>query len=272
VVLTAAAASPNPPPRTRTEAEDAECERATLVTRSAARASARRNIARVVYKDSHLIAVDKPAGLLTVPLARQSGAPSVQDQLAQFLRSHGKKRPFPVHRIDRDTSGLVVFALRIDAQENLKDQFLRHEPERAYLAVVYGRPSPASGQWRDRLVWDQRSLMQKQTSELDPKGQEAVSEYRVLETFRDSSLVEVRLFTGKRNQIRLQASIRGHSLVGERRYVDRGHTSRLIAFPRQALHAARLVLRHPATGQLLRLEAPLPDDMAALISALRQSS
>jgi 23S rRNA pseudouridine1911/1915/1917 synthase len=218
-----------------------------------------------------MIVVNKPAGLLTVPLERRTGAPSVQEQLATFLRSHGKRRPLVVHRIDRDTSGLVLFATRADAQRRLRDQFRRHEPERVYLAVVYGHPSPSIGRWQDHLVWDNRSLIQKETHPRDPRGVAAESEYRVVERFRDASLLEVRLITGKRNQIRLQARLRGHTLVGEQRYVFGPETLRPIEFPRQALHAARLAFRHPETDQALRFEAPLPADMADLLDRLRKS-
>jgi 23S rRNA pseudouridine1911/1915/1917 synthase len=174
-----------------------------------------------------------------------------------------------VHRIDRDTSGVVLFARHAAAQAVLKQQFLRHEPERVYLAIVYGRPSPAAGWWRDHLAWDQRSLIQKETHARDPRAKEAVSEYRIVESFRDASLLEVRLVTGKRNQIRIQARLRGHTLVGERRYVFGPDVLRPIDFSRQALHAARLAVAHPSTGERLAFEAPLPRDLADLIQALR---
>src|SRR5205085_8873447 len=109
--------------------------------------------------------------------------------LVFHLRSKGKRRPFVVHRIDRDTSGLVLFALRADAQARLKDQFRRREPERVYLAVVYGRPDPTAGTWRDHLVWDDKALIQKQTDRRDPRGQEAVCRYRVVEQFADAALI-----------------------------------------------------------------------------------
>jgi 23S rRNA pseudouridine1911/1915/1917 synthase len=224
---------------------------------------------RIVYEDDALIVVNKPAGLLAVPLERQEDAPSVQDELVLHLRSRGKRRPFVVHRIDRDTSGLVVFATRTDAQAKLKDQFRRREPERVYLAVVYGRPSPPVGSWRDHLVWDRKVLVQKETHPNDPRGQEARSEYRVVERLRGASLIEVRLVTGRRNQIRLQARLHGHTLVGEARYTYGPDALRPIEFPRQALHAHRLGFRHPLTGQPLSFEAPLPADMLGLISSLR---
>jgi 23S rRNA pseudouridine1911/1915/1917 synthase len=223
----------------------------------------------IIYEDDTLIAVNKPAGLLTVPLPRRGDEPSVEDALVEHLRSSGKRRPLVVHRIDRDTSGLVVFAKRPDAQAQLKDQFRRRAAERVYLAVVYGHPSPAQGSWRDRLVWDQRSLIQKRTHPADPHGKEAHSRYRVLETFAETSLLEVQLVTGKRNQIRLQARLRGHTLVGEQRYTYGPDEMRPLLFARQALHAHRLVLRHPRSGQILRFEAPVPSDMADLIERLR---
>jgi 23S rRNA pseudouridine1911/1915/1917 synthase len=223
----------------------------------------------IVYEDAALIVVNKPPGLLAVPLERQEDAAAVQDELVLHLRSKGKRRPLVVHRIDRDTSGLVVFAKRPEAQARLKDQFRRREPERVYLAVVYGHPTPASGSWRDHLVWDHKALIQKETHPRDPRGQEARSEYRVLERLRGASLIEVRLITGRRNQIRLQARLHGHTLVGEARYTYGSGALRPIEFPRQALHAFRLAFRHPLTGQPLAFEAPLPIDMQELIRSLR---
>jgi 23S rRNA pseudouridine1911/1915/1917 synthase len=224
---------------------------------------------RIVYEDAALIVLDKPAHLLAVPLERRPDAGSAYDFVEERFRSKGKRRPLVVHRIDRDTSGLVVFAKTVAAQQRLKEQFKRREPERVYLAIVYGHPDPSAGTWRDRLVWDTTALVQKQTHAGDPKGKEAISEYRVLERFQEASLIEVRLRTGKRNQIRIQARLRGHTLVGERRYVYGPDALRPIDFPRQALHASRLGFRHPENGRPLRFEAPLPPDMAALIERLR---
>lgn len=225
----------------------------------------------VVFEDDALIVLNKPAGLLTVPLERHSEAPSVYDQIEDHLRSRGKRKPLIVHRIDRDTSGLVVFAKHALAQGRLKAQFKRREPERVYLALVYGCPEPPSGVWRDTLVWDQDVLIQKATHPDDPRGKEAIAEYRVVERFADVSLVEVRLVTGKRNQIRLQARLRGHTLVGEQRYVYGPATLRPIDFPRQALHASALGFTHPMTDEPVRFEAPLPADMSALVTRLRRA-
>ena len=108
----------------------------------------------IVYEDDVLVVLNKPPGLLSVPLASRGNAASVEDELVEHLRSHGNRRPLVVHRIDRDTSGLVVFAKRGDVQLRLKDQFRRREPERVYLAIVHGHLAPRKGTWRDRIAWD----------------------------------------------------------------------------------------------------------------------
>ena len=226
----------------------------------------------ILYEDDHLVVLDKPVGLLAVPLDERRAAGSAYDHVEEHLRSHGKRRPRVVHRIDRDTSGLVVFAKSAVAQATMKEQFRRREPERVYRAVVYGHPQPAEGTWEDRLVWDQRALIQKETHKKDPRGADARCHYRVLERFAETALIEVRLETGKRNQIRLQARLRGHTLVGEQRYVYGPKELRPVAFPRQALHAYRLSLRHPATGAPLAFEAPLPKDMVDLLARLRKET
>jgi 23S rRNA pseudouridine1911/1915/1917 synthase len=236
------------------------------------RAPSRSGDLRILFEDDALIVVDKPAGVLAVPLERKMHEPSVFEQLVTHFRSHGKRKPLTVHRIDRDTSGLVVFAKQGAAHAALKEQFKRHAVERVYRAVVYGYPDPPSGTWRDRLVWDQRALIQKETHPRDPKGKDAACRYELLERFTGASLIEVRLETGKRNQIRLQARLRGHTLVGERRYVYGPDELRPIDFPRQALHAYRLAFAHPVSGKALRFEAPIPADLSALIARLRRSS
>jgi 23S rRNA pseudouridine1911/1915/1917 synthase len=224
----------------------------------------------ILFEDDSLIVVNKPAGLLSVPLERKSAAPSAFDRIERHLRPSGKQRPLVVHRIDQDTSGLVVFAKEAQAQATLKAQFKRRQPERVYLAVVYGHPDPPSGEWRDHLVWDDKALIQKQTHPRDPDAQEAISTYRVVQRFRDASLLEVRLQSGRRNQIRIQARLRGHTLVGEKRYTFGPDDLRPIQFERHALHAWRLAFDHPADGRRVQFEAPPPADFAALVERLRR--
>jgi 23S rRNA pseudouridine1911/1915/1917 synthase len=225
---------------------------------------------RILYEDQFLIVLDKPAGLLAVPLERRNEEVSIFDQIEDHLRSHGKRKPLVVHRIDRDTSGVVLFAKDGRTHAALKQQFRERTPERVYLAVVYGHPNPPSGVWRDYLVWDTKALIQKETHRNDPRAAEAISEYRVIESFESTSLIEVRLTTGKRNQIRIQARLRGHTLVGEVRYTFGPDELRPIAFKRQALHAWRLTFYHPAQHKPLTFEAPLPPDMKKLLTTLRQ--
>src|SRR5215471_5838512 len=239
---------------------------------SRSRSPVRTGDLQILFEDDSLIVVDKPAGLLSVPLERKEHADSVVDQLITHLRSQGKRKPLVVHRIDRDTSGLVVFAKTSLAQHALREQFKRQTVERVYRAIVYGHPKPPSGVWRDRLVWDQKALIQKATHPRDREGKDAVCRYETLETFATTSCIEVRLETGKRNQIRLQARLRGHTLVGERRYVYGPDQLRPIEFGRQALHAYRLEFAHPVSGEALRFEAPMPADLTALITRLRRSA
>jgi 23S rRNA pseudouridine1911/1915/1917 synthase len=234
----------------------------------------RRGSVEILFEDGCLLVVNKPAGLLTVPLPRRPQAVSLYALLAEHL--HPRRRtPHVVHRIDRDTSGLVVFAKDARTEQVLKAQFIAREPERVYVAVIAGHPAPEHGTWRDRLVWDRVARAQHETDSPDRRGVEAVSLYRTVEVLDGASVIEVRLRTGKRNQIRVQAALRGHPLVGERQYgtrVRQAGSDEALAFHRQALHAWRLGFAHPVDGRSLGFEAPLPADMAALIARLRRSA
>ena len=225
----------------------------------------------IVYEDEALIVLNKPAGLLAVPLPveRRHDAPSVFEDLEGYLGRRGRRRPFVVHRIDRDTSGLVLFAKSEPAQQTLKEQFKRRTPERVYLAVVYGVPSPEEGTWHDHLVWDAKALIQKETSPRDPDGKEAMCHYRVLEQFAAASLIEVQLVTGKRNQIRIQARLRGHTLSG--RCATSTVRPNCGRSPFRARRCTRIA--SPSVipdGRDMAFEVPLPDDMTALVARLRR--
>ena len=268
----------------------------------------RRGSLRIVFDDSRLIVVDKPAGLLVEPLPGDRSEVTLRDLLADRM---GEGGALVVHRIDRDTSGLVLFARDERAQVALKRQFERRTVERVYLAVVNGRVQQAESTWTDALVWDKARLVQRRARPDDEGAREAVASCKVVERFGQATLVEVRLVTGKRNQIRIQAALRHHPLVGERIYRSRvssegrspsyapfatsgkltsevrrpphapraaagkprsdvGSSQPQVEFPRQALHAARLVFRHPETGARVEFQAPLPDDLRQLIARLRK--
>jgi RluA family pseudouridine synthase len=224
----------------------------------------------VVYEDDVMIVVNKPPGILSVPLERRPDAISVLDLIERRFRSHGRRRAYPVHRIDQNTSGLVVFAKTEPAQRTLKDQFKRREPTRIYWAVVYGTPDPPAGTWRDDLVWDEKALIQKPAHPRDPRRQQALSRYKVVESFDDASLIEVSLETGRRNQIRIQARLRGHTLVGEARYIYGSGSLRPIDFGRHALHARKLTLRHPLEARSMEFDVPPPADFLELLTRLRR--
>jgi 23S rRNA-/tRNA-specific pseudouridylate synthase len=124
----------------------------------------------ILYEDETLLVVNKPAELLAVPLGRGSPSRSAYSLLADHLGSRGRRTPFVVHRIDRDTSGIVVFAKTAAAQQVIKDQFARRQPERVYWAIVHGSPRPARGRWRDHLAWDDDALRQTVTGREGSEG------------------------------------------------------------------------------------------------------
>ncbi len=233
---------------------------------------ASRHLLRLIHEDEAFVAADKPPGLLVEPLPDHSrGELTLIDLVADHLKHAVRIRPLVVHRIDRDTSGLVLFAKTRAAQDALKGQFERRTSERKYLAVVSGVVAPMRGTWRDQLVWDKERLIQQRAHPREARAREAVAEYHVLDQFDAAAALEVSLVTGKRNQIRVQAGLRGYPVLGEKLYrfgapPDRG----ALAFPRQALHAARLGFTHPLTGRPVRLTAPTPADLEELLRRLKR--
>jgi 23S rRNA pseudouridine1911/1915/1917 synthase len=231
-----------------------------------------------VYEDDVLVVVNKPAGQLTVPLdgapaagSQRDDVPSVLEQLQHRFRSHGGREPLVVHRIDRDTSGVVLFALTEPARARLAQQFARRTPERVYAAIVHGHPYPSAGTWHDRLVWDGDACRQRPARATDRDAVDALSDYRVVEAFEAASLLEVRLQTGRQGQIRVQAQLRGHPLLGDRRYgARRGTADPALDFDRQALHAERLAFAHPDDGRRVAVAAQMPADLRRLLASLRR--
>jgi len=224
-----------------------------------------RNRAEVLYEDSQVIAVNKPAGILTVPIPGMKSA-NMQEALDLYLEPQ-KRRAQTVHRIDRYTSGVVLFAKSTRARTRLMEQFRNHQPARIYLALVRGVPDPPEGElvhYMKRIKDGFRNVI---VPEEDPDGTQARLLYRVVEPFRDTSLVEVALDTGLKNQIRVQLAEIGHPTVGDRHYASDEQEEKLI--DRQALHASRLEFHHPATGEIVGLEAEMPKDFKRLITYYR---
>jgi 23S rRNA pseudouridine1911/1915/1917 synthase len=209
----------------------------------------------VVHEDEDVIVVEKPAGLSTIATERER----VRTVYAHLTaRARGRRPPgrvFVVHRLDRDASGLLVFATSAAAKATLQAQFATHRVERTYLAVVDGRIGRAEGTIRSRLLDDGPGPVRETR---DPaRGRAAVTHWRVRQTGGRHTLVEVRLETGRRNQIRVHLAGIGHPIAGDARY-----GSRTDPVGRLALHAHVLGFDHPATGTRLRFVSPPP---AALV-------
>jgi 23S rRNA pseudouridine1911/1915/1917 synthase len=219
---------------------------------------------RVVHEDDDLIVVDKDAGILTVPTAAPVGD-SLEELLLASYRKRGHKKPtlHVVHRIDRFTSGLVVFARTHPAAMELRRQFKERTPERIYLAVAEGRVEADRGRLTHSLGENPKSLKIHVVAK-ESEGRPASLRYRVLERFPHATLLEVQLETGRRNQIRVQLAAEKHPIVGDFSY---GRPSSLI--PRVALHALRLGFSSPRGRKRLQFESPVPEDFSRLLRRLK---
>jgi 23S rRNA pseudouridine1911/1915/1917 synthase len=216
----------------------------------------------LLYQDESVLAINKPAGLPAVPV-KDSDAPSALSLLRAELRRTGK-RVSVVHRIDRFTSGIMLFAATEADREVLIKQFLAHTPVREYLAVVRGHLTAPEGTLIHYLR--RQGMFQKLTSESDPSGARAELRYRVERRLAGASLLKVALVTGLQNQIRVQFSAIGHVVVGDRKYDPAEASESRIA--RVALHASHLQFAHPRSGDLVSLDCDPPPDFQGLVRAL----
>jgi 23S rRNA pseudouridine1911/1915/1917 synthase len=218
----------------------------------------------IAFEDRHLIVVVKRAGVLSVPTDHGEDNTLVH-AVARHL-SKGQRithKAFLVHRLDRDTSGLVVFGKTEAVAKALMDQFASRKPERAYIAIVAGQVREPRGTFQSFLATDE-DLDQFSTRK-DGEGKLAITHFQVLQRLRGATVVEVRLETGRRNQIRVHFSEHGHPVLGDIRYKKDearhpGWTER-----RLALHARTLGFAHPVTGQMLRLVAEPPPGFAQFV-------
>ena len=233
----------------------------------------------VIYEDEHLIVIDKPAGLVVHPAAGNYDGTLVNALLhhcaGQLSGIGGVARPGIVHRIDKDTSGLLVVAKTDAAHEGLARQFSEHTIERAYLAIVAGRPIPVSGTVTGS-IGRSNSNRKKMALVEEGRGKHAVTHYKTLENMARAALVECRLETGRTHQVRVHMTSIGHPLLGDPAYGRTPAPLRPILaelhFTRQALHAAVLGFNHPVRGDPVRFESVVPADMAALLVELRHNS
>lgn len=234
----------------------------------------------IAYEDQHLIVVDKPAGMVVHPAVGNITGTLVNALLhhcrGQLSGINGVARPGIVHRIDKDTSGLLVVAKSDAAHEGLAAQFAAHTVHRRYIAVTAGIPSPAEGTIDARVG---RSDADRKKMTVLPnnssRGKSAVTHYKVLERLDGAAVIECRLETGRTHQVRVHCASIGHPLLGDPAY---GRTPKplrpvldRLGFARQALHAAELGFQHPLTGEIVQFRSNLPQDMAELIDQLRRS-
>jgi len=235
------------------------------------------------FEDAHLIVVDKPAGMVVHPAPGNPEGTLVNALLAHCGPSlagiGGVRRPGIVHRLDKDTSGLLVAAKTEAAHRGLSADFAARRVERAYGAIVWGVPLPQAGEIAGNIG---RSAVNRKKMAVvaETRGKPAVTRYRVERAFKDhAALIECRLLTGRTHQIRVHLAHTGHPLVGDPVYGTRAGRAVarsgpfgavIAAFRRQALHAGILGFSHPVTGERLRFASALPADMAGLLASLEK--
>jgi 23S rRNA pseudouridine1911/1915/1917 synthase len=208
----------------------------------------------ILYADEELIAIDKPAGLLSVSTDRQTERTALALVRDSLSRSGKPVRLWPIHRLDRETSGVLLLARSSAVRDAVQDAW--SEVQKVYLAVVEGEPRPPAGVI-DQPLREDKSLNVRVGAHPDAK--EARTRYSTLQTLRGRTLLEVELDTGRRHQIRAHLAWLGHPVVGDPRYGSDA--------PRMGLHAVRLVIPHPSDGRRLTFEAPPPKAFTALLSS-----
>ena len=229
----------------------------------------------IVFEDEHLLVVDKPAGMVVHPAAGNADGTLVNALLhhcaGRLSGIGGVARPGIVHRIDKDTSGLLVVAKTDRAHEGLAAQFAKHSIARRYLAIVAGLSKPASGTV-DAPLARSSANRKKMAIAAANRGKRAVTHYRTLEPLKGASLVECRLETGRTHQVRVHMASLGHPLLGDPVYgrtrPEHRDVLKRLDFHRQALHAALLGFVHPVSKENLSFECPLPSDIQELLRAL----
>jgi 23S rRNA pseudouridine1911/1915/1917 synthase len=217
---------------------------------------------RIAYEDDHLLVVDKPAGVVVHPSAGHGTGTLVHGVLALGAAGGEEDRPGIVHRLDRDTSGLLVVARSDEAHERLKRLVQRRELEREYLTLVRGRPRSRAGRIEAPIGRDRRDPT-RHSLETD-RPREAVTHFELVEQIDEHALLRVRLETGRTHQIRVHLAAIGLPVVGDAVYGAPDP-----ALGRQFLHAARLAFAHPFTGGRVEVESPLPADLAEYLAELR---
>ena len=216
----------------------------------------------IAYEDDHLLVVDKPAGVVVHPSAGHAEGTLVHGVLEHGAAGGEEERPGIVHRLDRDTSGLLVVARSPEAHARLKQLVQKHEVEREYLALVRGRPRSRAGRIEAPIGRDRRDPTRQSLDTDRPRN--AVTHFELVELFGDYALLRIRLETGRTHQIRVHLAAIGLPVVGDPVYGAPNP-----ALGRQFLHAARLAFTHPFTGERMEVESPLPAELGRYLEGLR---
>lgn len=228
----------------------------------------------IIYKDKYLVVVNKPAGMVVYPAAGHAHGTlmnALSYRCKKFATLGGPLRPGVVHRLDKDTSGVIVIALDDKAYYNLIEQFKRREINRRYIALIYGNLREDEGEISLRIGRSESD--RKKMSTRVRKGKEAVTRWKILERFGKATLIAVRLGTGRTHQIRVHFASIGHPVLGDRTYGKKveieAKSRKKILFPRQMLHAEILGFAHPDSGEYLEFSSPVPEDMAERIKDIK---
>lgn len=226
----------------------------------------------VIHEDSDIIVVNKPPGILVHQTAYKERGTLIE-LIHRYWRKTNTDPGYlkPVHRIDKDTSGLVIFPRNAHAHQSLLAQFKKHTIQRSYLCLAHGLIRPEQGTFKSYLSRERKGQERRGSSDQAGVGKQAVTHYRVQKYLPDFSIVECQLETGRTHQIRIHLSEAGHPLVGEKVYISKALRKR-VRFPRQALHAYSLTLLHPKTQKEIRFQADLPEDMHRFIKKHQKAS
>lgn len=208
----------------------------------------------ILYEDSDLVVINKPSSLLSVSTVFEKG-----DTAHALLKRHyHPRRVFIVHRLDQDTSGVMVFALNEKTCQDLKKLFAAHDIERSYTAIVEGKMASKEGKWESYLYEDGNYVVHE-TDDTE-KGELAITLYKVQQVTNRYTLLKLTLHTGRKNQIRVHCKSAGHPVVGDKKYGSKSNPIK-----RLALHAHLLAFKHPSTKKLIKVESPVPLEFSKLI-------
>lgn len=223
----------------------------------------------ILFEDNQMIVINKPAGMVVHPAAGNENGTLVNALLhhcGDLAGIGGEKRPGIVHRLDKDTSGVMVAAKTEKAMAELTHQFKKRQTEKEYIAVVRGIPEPPSGEIATTI--GRHPVFRKKMAANVKRGRRAVSVYRVQETFINASMLNIRIETGRTHQIRVHMAFMKTPILGDTLYARQKTTDKV--WPdRQMLHAAKLALSHPDTGKRMTFDSPLPQEMEAVLEKLR---